>query len=76
MAGSNAAGADINLFFAAYEHLYITFLSTIDLLGKNACKIVMFDKISINPAEELKMMCEFADIQYKEKMLDWQVARI
>lgn len=65
---------DINLFFAAYEHLYNTFLSTSGLLGKNACKIVVFDKMHLNPAEELKMMCEFATIQYKDKMLDWQIA--
>lgn len=67
-------GLDINLFFGAYEHLYIIFLSALDLFGKNACSVVVFDKMHINQAEELKIMCKFADIKYKKKMLDWQIA--
>lgn len=65
---------DINLFFAAYEHLHATLISTLELLGKEACGVVIFDRMHTNPAGELERMCRITNIQYDAKMLDWQVA--
>src|SRR3989338_4511685 len=65
---------DIDLFFAAYEHLYAIFVSVSELPQKSACGITIFDRMRINPAEELQKICNLADIQYEQEMLDWQVA--
>ena len=64
---------DINLFFAAYEHLYTTFLSARILFGDRTCGVVLFDKMHMDPTTQLQRMCRIAEIQYDEKMLEWQV---
>lgn len=62
----------LDLFFAAYEHLYETMNKFRDL-APTRIRVVIFDKMSENPEKQLREICDFSSIPFNPQMLNWEM---